>query len=189
LIKRITAALALAFALTGATGSPVYATEGSPSPSASASASASPSASASASASPSPSAPAAKPCEAYLYYGTSTNLCADFPGPADRDCKDIGYRVQLVKVGVDPWELDGIRGGPRGRPGVGCDSLPRKPVTSASASPSPSRSTSAAAAGDGTELPLTGPTTGIAIGVGALLLTTGVVVLLAQRRRRTTFRA
>lgn len=177
MINRIVAAVALAIALL-ATGAPVYATEGTPSPDASASASA-----------PAEQPNAAPSCAAYSYYGTEVSLCDDFPGAKERSCADVGYRVQLRDKAVDPWDLDGLKGGDRGQVGIGCQSYPRKQVkTSAGSSPSPSQSASAAASADGEpSLPTTGPSGWVFTAVGGGLVLFGLLGYAAVRRRQTRF--
>ena len=77
------------------------------------------------------------PCEAYVYVGTSQNLCADFPEPDDRNCPEIAHKVRLVGS-WDPWGLD------RDKDSYGCNTYPLKsgvsPSPSSSLSPSPSSS-------------------------------------------------
>lgn len=188
MIKRITAAFALAFALTGATGSPAHAT---------------------------PDKTSA--CAAYVYKGTTTNLCVDFPGSKDRDCGDIKKPVELVKVGVDPWNLN------RDTDRFGCDTPPpsgsASPSASASASASPSASASASsgaspsvsasasagtsvapspsdsksapvgAAGGEPALPLTGPSGWEITAAGIALILAGMTAWVVVRRRQTRFTA
>lgn len=185
MIKRITAALALAFALTGIAATPATAAELTP-----------------------------WKCAAYVLKGTQTSLCATFPGDADRDCKQIGKPVALVKKGTDPWLLD------RDGDGFGCDGGPKpsgsaSPSASASASASPSASASSSASpsasvstpgstpattppttepdtvpptAGGPELPLTGPSGWVLGGVGLMAVLVGGVAWMAARRR-TRFEA
>jgi LPXTG-motif cell wall-anchored protein len=176
-IKRIVAVVALAIALLGF-GAPVYATEGSPSPDASASA-------------PAEAPNAAPACAAYTYYGTEVSLCDDFPGAKERSCADVGYRVQLRDKAVDPWDLDGLKGGDRGRVGIGCESYPRKTVTpSAGSSPSPrASSSSSSSAADEPQLPTTGPSGWVFVAVGGGLVLFGLLGYVAVRRRQTRFTA
>lgn len=191
-MRRMILALLAGF-FTLAMSGPAFAT-GSPSPSASTSSSPSPSASSSTSASPSASVStkpnAQPPCAAYLYFGTRTNLCDKFPG-MDRDdvkCSDVRYRVALVNKNIDPWGLDGSGGGDRGIVGLGCESWPRKPITS----PSPSRSTSTSPVPAGVAepaLPVTGPSIGLLIGAGVVVLVGGAAVVYLTGRRKKTFTA
>lgn len=122
--------------------------------------------------------PEPKKCEAYLYTGTTQNLCAaGLPETGKVNCADVKYRVTLVNAAVDPWGLDGNRG----TKGVGCESNPLKPK--------PSPTTSPAAPAQAAALPVTGTPvkTFAAVAAGGVLL--GAVALLVSRRRRTRFTA
>lgn len=143
---------------------------------------------------PSTSSHVAAPCEAYLYAGSSTNLCAQFPG--DRSgvtCEQVGYQVQLRDNRMDPWGLDGSGGRSRGVIGLGCEGKPRKP----SRSPSPSSSSSPAGglpttttpADAGPNLPVTGPSGLVFAASAGVLLAGGGAALLVARRRRARFTA
>lgn len=165
-----------------AIGSPVYATDESTPPSAPVESSAPvevPSSSAPPTEGVPPSSvpPSASPrpdCLAYYYTGTRQTLCDRFPRNTKLTCADAKYRVTLRSKNVDPWGLDG--GGDNiGVRGIGCESNPLKPT--------PTRTTSAPVSGP--ELPVTGPGGAmlaiggvviVAVGLGALYLTT--------RRRR-----
>jgi LPXTG-motif cell wall-anchored protein len=140
-------------------------------------------------------APAA--CAAY-------NLCAEFPGSADRDCGpgsgEIGHPVQLVNPAVDPWRLDDDNDG------IGCESESGPPPTTAppstappaspspskspaaspseKPSPSPSRSTAAAGvAGGDSQLAVTGAPVYLALVAGLVLVAAGAGLVAARRRR------
>lgn len=130
----------------------------------------------------SPAAPRA--CEAYVYTGTNRNLCADFPGDADRSCTDVKYQVDLKNDDRDPWDLDGLSGGNRGVIGLGCESNPRKPGASSSSS-SPV-ATGVNTANDG-GLPVTGPSIGVVALGAAILIGTGVLLTALVRRRKVNF--
>ncbi|MEU4680744.1 LPXTG cell wall anchor domain-containing protein [Micromonospora sp. NPDC023737] len=126
-------------------------------------------------------------CEAYVYTGTTQNLCADFPNPSGAvNCSDVKYRVTLVDVSNDPWGLDGNTG----TPGIGCESNPLMPTSGSTeeptADPTASASTSAAPApGAGGGLPVTG-INGVALAAtgGVLLLGGGALMLIRRRRVR-----
>jgi LPXTG-motif cell wall-anchored protein len=119
-----------------------------------------------------PAQAAAEDCAAYV------NLCADFPGSADRDCPQIGHPVQLVNPANDPWRLDDDNDG------VGCE-VDATPTKKAPAKPKPSRS----AAGGTTEgrLPVTGAPVGALVGAGAGVLVLGAGGVWLARRRRTRY--
>lgn len=151
-----------------------------------------------------PSAPAAPKaatvaaCEAYVYKGSTTDLCGAYPTAKDLDCKLLAKPVQLVTKGVDPWGLD------RDGDGIGCDIKPSGSASassSASASPSASASSSSSAApsasgattteahpDSGPQLPLTGPSGWWLFAVGSVLVMGGLAVFAAVRRRRVTFK-
>lgn len=139
-----------------------------------------------------PSPNAAKPCEAYLYYGSKINLCDQFPGSADRDCTNIQYRVTLRNNSVDPWDLDGLKGGDRGVIGLGCESYPVRRVTP-SPTPGPKGETETPPTSDPeveTEtLPKTGPAAPALFGAGAVLFLGGMTGIWVARRRRDRFEA
>lgn len=130
----------------------------------------------------SPAAP--KDCEAYVYTGTTRNLCADFPGNADRSCTDVKYQVTLKNNNRDPWDLDGLSGGTRGVIGLGCESNPRKPGGSSSSSSS--APVGGGAADDG-GLPVTGPSIGVVAFGAAILIGTGILLTALVRRRKVKF--
>ncbi|SIN26207.1 LPXTG-motif cell wall anchor domain-containing protein [Micromonospora cremea] len=111
-------------------------------------------------------------CEAYVYTGTTQNLCADFPNPPGTvNCSDVKYRVTLVDVNNDPWGLDGNRG----TPGFGCESNPLKPNTALpTTSPAP---------GAGGGLPVTGVNATALGAVGVIAVLAGVALVVARRRR------
>ncbi len=148
------------------------------------------------------------PCTAYVYTGSTHNLCDKFPGagPAKVRCADVGYRVSLVRDGgEDPWGLDG-GGASQGTVGVGCESYPIrvfstpapsqstsvKPSTSASnphhVSSTPNPPVNGPQGGRGA-LAVTGPSgwvfAALSVGVAAF----GGVLLIAARRRRINFKA
>lgn len=75
-----------------------------------------------------------KPCTAYIYQGSVTNLCDDHPGIEDVDCAQIGKPVVVLDANVDPWKLD------TDGDLVACE----KPKASASASASASAKATAA---------------------------------------------
>ncbi|MFC0504901.1 LPXTG cell wall anchor domain-containing protein [Micromonospora costi] len=122
-------------------------------------------------------------CEAYVYTGTTQNLCADFPSPPGPvNCSDVKYRVTLVDVNNDPWGLDGNRG----TPGIGCESNPLKPTTGSTEEPTadPTASTSdSPAPGAGGGLPVTGVNATALGGVGVIAVLAGVALVVARRRR------
>lgn len=143
-------------------------------------------------------------CAAYVFRGTQTTLCGQFPGNTDRDCPEIGKPVDLVKKGSDPWALD------NDKDGRGCDDVSTSPSPSPSKTtvkpspskttkaptatpsrtrtgkPTPSRSTSSAAV-SGPTLPKTGAPGGLLTGLGILSLVGGALAVWAVRTRRTRF--
>lgn len=122
----------------------------------------------------SPAAP--QPCEAYVYTGTTENLCADFPGNVESvDCADVQYQVTLVDSGVDPWGLDANG---QGTLGVGCESNPLKPTDE------PTITTSPVSGVGGGDLALTGGKPLAVGGLGAVILAVGAALLVLARRRR-----
>lgn len=150
---------------------------------------------------PAPVAPkvATVACEAYVYKGTTRDLCGAHPTAVDLDCKQVILPVKVVVKGVDPWRLDADGDG------IGCD---LKPSGSASASASKSASasasasssvtprastssssstTAAAAADAGPTLPLTGTSTVVLVSGGAAFVLLGLVGFALTRRRRTRF--
>ncbi|MGK5738558.1 hypothetical protein [Micromonospora sp. URMC 103] len=122
-------------------------------------------------------------CEAYVYTGTTQNLCADFSNPSGTvNCSDVKYRVTLVDVNNDPWGLDGNRG----TPGIGCESNPLKPTTGSTEEPTadPTASTSdSPAPGAGGGLPVTGVNATALGAVGVIAVLAGVALTVARRRR------
>lgn len=141
-------------------------------------------------------------CEAYVYKGTSTNLCGAYPTAKDLDCKQLTKPVQLVAKGTDPWRLDSDGDG------VGCDlpaaggsssasaSASAKPSASASTSSGPAAATagtsstsSSSAVTDAGSLPLTGPSPWVLGGIAVLTVGLGGLAVVATRRRRARFQA
>lgn len=84
-----------------------------------------------------------KPCAAYLYFGTQRDLCNEFPGERDRDCKDVRFKVKLKNPDYDPWRLS--RGGNKW---TGCEEYRDCPVPTATPTTRPT-----------TRPPTTAPTT------------------------------
>lgn len=130
------------------------------------------------------------PCAAYVYKGTQTNLCHDFPGTKDRDCSDIKHPVTVI--GVDTWRLDkDVHDADK----TGCEGFPPyiPPVThSTSATPSKSSATPVQGNAGGSDtgtgaLAVTGPPVGILAGLGALVLAAGGGLFYLSRRRRNRF--
>lgn len=180
MIKAIIAGVALAVL----SGAPVYASEPSAPP-----------------APVAPKAAATVACEAYVYKGTTRNLCGAHPTAVDLDCKQVILPVKVVVKGVDPWRLDADGDG------VGCDIKPSGSASasasksaSASASASSSSSakprastgsssstTAAAAADSGPTLPLTGTSTVLLVSGGAAFVALGLVGFALTRRRNARF--
>ncbi len=135
----------------------------------------SPAPSTSASASPpgpvakSPTPKPAQDCAAYLYAGSTVNLCGQFPAGKDVDCKAIGYKIQLAGK-ADPWRLDADQDG------VGCETYPIKRFAAPKTSEPP--------AGGGGELPVTGTPIGAVAAIGVGIVGLGVAGLFVARHRR-----
>lgn len=89
--------------------------------------------------------PVQNACSAYVYTGTSTNLCGAFAGRDKLNCSDVKFRVTLTNKDVDPWGLDGSTG----TKGIGCEGYPLKQI------PVPTKTTSKPA----THKPTTKPAT------------------------------
>lgn len=131
-------------------------------------------------------------CEAYV---NSDSWCEEVEvvnGLHDVDrynCPDAAKgpyappNVKLVDPDVDPFGLDGLPGPSfTGEPGVGCE------VDTASPSPEVSESPAPGSAGGmddaGGQLPVTGSSLPVIIGIGAGLLGVGVGLFFLARRRR-----
>ncbi|MBU2669586.1 hypothetical protein KOI35_39360 [Actinoplanes bogorensis] len=123
-------------------------------------------------------------CEAYLYTGTRTNLCADFRGAHNPTCDAVKYQVTLPDYRNDPWGLDGPAGAKfTGVRGLGCENNPRKPAPTSSAPPPGGGGGGGGAGG----LPVTGADVPMAAGFGLALLTIGAGAVLLVRRRARRF--
>ena len=117
-------------------------------------------------------------CEAYLYTGTRTDLCADFRGAHSLSCDTVKYRVTLPDYRNDPWSLDGPAGAAfTGVRGLGCENNPSKPAPASSAPPT----------GGGGGLPVTGADVPVTAGFGLALLAIGAGAVLLVRRRARRF--
>ena len=146
-------------------------------------------------------------CTAYVYESSVTNLCDEYPGTGDVDCKQIGKPVHVLEDGVDPWRLDadgdqracekpGSSGGASASPSASSSAgaspsassskpVKKSPATSASAS----RSADAAAVDAGPQLPKTGPGAWILVAAGAGLLLLGAAGYATSRRRKVRWQA
>lgn len=141
--------------------------------------------------------PNTNPCTAYVYKGTKTNLCHDFPGPRDRDCGtgpgEVAHPVTVVAV-LDVWHLDRNW---RDKDRTGCEGLP--PYTPPTTTPTTPATTPTATTPVGhvggsdsgnPSLPVTGPAGAALVALGATALIGGVAALaIGVRRRRTRFEA
>lgn len=147
---------------------------------------------------PTTTQPTARPCEAYVYTGTRTNLCADFPGRADVACPEVKFQVTLTDNAKDPWDLDGIRGGSRGVIGLGCESFPKKnttatPPTTRPTTPAPTTTAPVVdAVGNNSDsgsggLPVTGAPVALMAGLGIAVVVAGITGIVLVRRRATRF--
>src|SRR5215218_2279619 len=74
-----------------------------------------------------------QPCAQYVKEGTRTTLCADFPGPDDRNCRR-DHIPPVAVIGKDIWELDSDGDG------HGCE----KPVSTPPTTPPTTRPTTTA---------------------------------------------
>lgn len=107
-------------------------------------------------------------CQAYVYTGTTQNLCADFSDSQESvTCLDVEYRVTLVDKDEDPWGLDGS-GDNIGTVGVGCETNPLKLAQS---------------------LPVTGSTPWMFAVAGLFAMGAGGLLYALFRRNRVTFRS
>lgn len=129
----------------------------------------------------SPDSPGGKPCKAYMFAESPQNLCTDLlDHEGDNNCDDVRFKVTVVDVTYDPWDLDS------NNDGKGCESWPWFPGSTHKATPTATHSSAEAQT---PTLPKTGPGLYVLGVLGGLAVAGGGVALAATRRRRTHFEA